>query len=126
MIDVHWSYWDKESTVRWNFNDLMYIQQFSYPPIAVSVLTNSRIIAISCHFEEFGSNNLNLFTFDGTLIRSLFAPAVGDKVTFGALTETSNDRIQAQVCYYERSVFKEQLCYIELDSGECSGFSRGY
>jgi hypothetical protein len=90
-LKINWSVWDANPVVAWTWNDKDVIVAMRLPPVAVALLPKLKLIAIVGNFDEFGSNNLLLYSFDGVLHRTYGAPSVGKDAQFGGIQEGSQD-----------------------------------
>lgn len=95
------------------------------PPVAVSHLQGHELIAVVGNFDEFGSENLRLYSYDGTLQRTITAPALGKNAQFGGVSENNGD-IQATVGFQTDTVWKEEAGRLNIDQGTVTNLHRSY
>lgn len=95
------------------------------PPVAVSHLQIRKLIAIVGNFDEFGSENLLLYSYDGTLQHTITAPALGHNAQFGSVTENNGD-VEATVGFWTGTVWKEEAGRLNLADGTITNLHRSY
>jgi hypothetical protein len=124
-LQINWSVWDRNSTVSWTCDGILVSVKMKLPPVAVSHLQSRELIAIVGNFDEFGSENLLLYSYDGTLRQTVKAPALGENTQFGGILE-SNGNIQATLGFQIDAVWKEEAGSLNLDNGTVMNLHRNY
>jgi hypothetical protein len=95
------------------------------PPIAVFHLQSREMIAVIGDFDEFGSSNLLLYSYDGVLQHTITAPDRGQTSQFGGVTE-NNGEIYGIVGFQTDTGWKEEAGLLNLDDGVVTNLHRNY
>lgn len=124
-LQINWSVWDGNPTVSWTCDGISAAVTLQLPPIAVSHLQGRELVAVIGNFDEFGSANLLLYSYDGTLQQVITAPVLGENSQFGGVLEKNGD-IQATVGFQTGAVWKEEAGQLNLDDGTVTNVHRSY
>lgn len=124
-LQINWSVWGRNPTVSWTCDGILASVTMKLPPVAVSHLKSRELIAVIGNFDEFGSENLLLYSYDGTLQHTITAPALGKNAQFGGVSEKNGD-IQATVGFQTDTVWKEEAGRLNLDDGTVTNLHRSY
>jgi hypothetical protein len=122
---ICWSIWDSNPTVSWNWYGRNFAITLKYPPLAVTDLSAHSLIAIIGNYDDLGSANLLLYSYDGVLTKTLTAPELGSKAHFGRVSETGNG-VTASVGFFDKTGWVEREGYLDLESGNMRDFHRSY
>jgi hypothetical protein len=95
------------------------------PPIAVTDLSRLARVAIVGNFQEFGSENLRLYFYDGSFDKSFAAPSLGPEAQFGAIQQTASG-FEALVGYQGDQGWNEIAGRWDPSSGIVEGLHRTY
>ena len=125
MVKINWTVWDKSESVEWIAKGQKITLTFRVTPLSVIPLKSTKLVAVCGSFDEFGSENLLLYDFEGKLVKKILAPELGSHAHFGSVSELKPSELRAQIGYFEYEVFREQLCLLNLKTGLFSNFSRG-
>jgi hypothetical protein len=122
---ICWSVWGDNPTVSWNCHGGSFAITMKYPPLAVIDLSAHSLIAIIGNYDELGSENLLLYSYEGVLTKTLRAPALGSKAHFGRVSEAGNG-VTASVGFFDNTGWVEREGYLDLESGNMRDFHRSY
>jgi hypothetical protein len=106
-IEINWSFWDNSPTVSWSCDGAEVSVHLKHPPVAVVHLSKCGLIAVVGDYDKFGSANLLLYSYDGSIKKIFSAPAMEEDAQFGGVTE-NEDGVRAIVG------FKSDACWKEL------------
>jgi hypothetical protein len=95
------------------------------PPLSVANLSGHALIAIVGDYEELGSANLLLYSYAGTLLQTLAAPALGSKAHFGGVLETA-DGVSATIGFFDETGWVERAGKLNLLNGAIEHLHRSY
>ncbi len=124
MVKINWTVWDKSERVEWIAKDQTITLTFRAIPLSVIPLKLTTLVAVCGRFDEFGSENLLLFDFEGNLVKKILAPELGSRAHFGSVSELNSFELRAQIGFFEYEVFREQQCMLNLKTGRFSNFLR--
>lgn len=124
-LKINWSVWDRNPTVSWTCDGILVSVTMKLPPIAVSHLQGHELIAVIGNYDEFGSENLLLYSYDGALRQTIAAPVLGRNAQFGGVLENGAE-IQATVGFQIDTMWKEEAGILSLDDGTVTNFHRSY
>ncbi|GAB3263545.1 hypothetical protein GCM10027296_39100 [Chitinimonas naiadis] len=123
---IDWSVWDGKSVVPWIWGGVSAQVAFQRPPVAVCPLVTRGQMAIIGDFEEFGAENLLVYSSGGTLWRRYQAPSLGEGARFGSVREVGA-ALEVTIGYQEdKGRWIEVAGTLNLDDGSVSGLHRGY
>lgn len=95
------------------------------PPLSVENLSGHSLVAIVGNFDEFASENLLLYSYDGVLMKTLSAPELGLKAHFGRVSQTL-DEVSAVVGFFDKTGWVEQSGNLDLKDGTIEQLHRSY
>ena len=124
-FQINWSVWDGNPTVSWTCDGILASITMKPPPVAASHLQSHELIAAIGNFDEFGSANLLLYSYNGTLQHRITAPALGKNAQFGEVSENNGD-IQVTVGFQTDTLWKEEAGRLSLDDGTVINLHRNY
>jgi hypothetical protein len=125
-VQINWSVWDRNPTVSWTCDGILASVTMKLRPVAISHFQCHELIAIIGNFDEFGSANLLLYTYDGTLQHTITAPALGQNTQFGGASE-NNGELQATFGWFQiDAMWKEETGRLNLDDGTVTSLHRTY
>jgi hypothetical protein len=124
-LKINWSIWDRNPTVSWICDGILASVTMKLPPVAVSHLQSRELIAVVGDFDEFGSANLLLYSYDGTHQQTIAAPTLGKNAQFGEVLENNKD-IEATLGFQIDAVWKEETGHLNLDDGTVINLHRSY
>lgn len=122
---INWSVWDKSATVSWRCNGQTFAIVFNKPPLSVTDLSSHSLIGIAGSYDEFGSENLLLYTYDGILQQTFIAPELGASAHFGRILE-NRGRVCAIVGFFDKIGWVEMEGDLDLVDGTLDQLHRGY
>jgi hypothetical protein len=123
--EISWSVWKKSPIVSWCCGGVNFNAVLKRPPLAVADLSLHSLIAIVGSYDEFGSANLLLYSYDGVLKKTLTAPALGTKAHFGRVTQTQN-KVSAVVGFFDETGWTEKEGFLNLTDGTIEQLHRAY
>jgi hypothetical protein len=125
-LSIDWSVWDRNPVVSWVWNGLAARVVFQKPPIAVCPLIRLGKMAIAGNFEEFGPENLLIYSSTDLLLRKYCAPAFGSNPQFGWI-DAAGGALEVAVGYKdERGLWMDMIGQLNPDDGSISKLRRGY
>lgn len=124
-IQFNWSVWDNNPTVSWICNGNTVSVSLGKPPLSVANLPTQSLVAIVGNYDDFGSENLLLYSYDGALQRKFAAPQLGSNARFGRVSETP-DGISAVVGFYDETGWVEKAGALNLGDGTIGQLHRSY
>lgn len=122
---INWSVWDSNPVVAWTWKGVHVSVQMREPPISVALLSRLERVAIVGTFDELGSSNLRLYSYDGALDKTYSAPPIGEDACFGGVQEMT-DGFEVSVGFRENNNWKEVVGKWNPDDGDVSAVHRGY
>lgn len=122
---INWSVWDRNPLVSWDYRGNVFTVALEKPPLSVSHLPCHSLIAIAGHYDDFGSENLFLYTYDGLLKKTLTAPALGVKAHFGRVFE-NHDKLSAVVGFFDETGWVEREGFLDINDGSFAEVHRTY
>jgi len=122
---ICWSVWDASPTVSWNCYGRNFAVTLKNPPLAVVDLAAHSLIAIVGSYDDFGSANLLLYSYDGVLKKTLSAPELGLKAHFGRVSETG-DSVTASVGFFDKAIWVERDGKLDIENGSMAQLHRSY
>jgi hypothetical protein len=126
-VEIEWSVWDKSPLVKWRWKEKTVSLNFENPPLAVVPLPSHRLVAIAADWQDYGSNNLLLYSFDGILHKSFGAPDLGDQSRFGSVQEIDGGAtVEAVIAYFKGGHWLEMAGILDIQNGTMSNFHRAY
>ncbi len=111
--------------VSWTSEDGVFSVERKLPPIAVSLLSRQKIIAIVGDYVELGPCNLLFYSLDGKLVRAFEAPSYGKDSQFGGIRETENG-LEVIVGYSVDGDWVEKCGELDLATGKITALHRNY
>lgn len=124
-LQINWSIWDNNPTVSWACDGKLASVSMKLPPIAVSILPKHEMIAIVANYDEFGSDNLLMYSYDGLLLHTFTAPSFGQDSQFGGVIE-NGENVDVIVAFKSDSIWKEEAGVLNLSKGTLTGVHRNY
>ena len=124
-LHIDWSGWGSNSTVSWNYRGTTFNAVLAKPPLSVADLSLHSLIAIVGSYDEFGSANLSLYSYDGVLKKTLTAPALGTKAHFGRVTQTQ-DKVSVVVGFFDETGWTEKEGFLNLTDRTIEQLHRAY
>jgi hypothetical protein len=124
-LKINWSVWDGNPTVNWDVDGVSVSVTMKLPPISVTHLQNRELIAVVGNYDEFGSANLLLYSYDGKLQKTMTAPPLGDKAQFGGVTESAGS-LQSSFGFQVDGKWKEEAGLLSLEDGTVTDIHRNY
>jgi hypothetical protein len=124
-LQINWSIWDRNPTVSWTCDGILASVTMKLPPVAVSHLQSRELIAVIGNFDEFGSANLLLYSYNGALQHTITAPALGKNSQFGGVLDNNGD-VQATLGFQTDTAWKEEAGRLNLDDGTVTDLHRSY
>ncbi|MDO8040278.1 hypothetical protein [Janthinobacterium sp. SUN137] len=125
MLKINWSVWDNNSTVSWDFNANSIRVEIKMPPLGVANLKSKSLIAIVGRFDEFGSSNLLLYSYEGILQRAFKAPPLGKCSQFTSVSE-SNGIVSVGIGFETDSDWGEKSAHFNVIDGTLTNYHRSY
>ena len=125
MLKIDWSVWDNNSTVSWNFNANSIRVEMKMPPLGVANLKSKSLIAIVGRFDEFGSSNLLLYSYEGIFQRTFNAPPLGKCSQFTSISE-SNGIVNVGIGFEIDSEWEEKSAQFNVIDGTLTNYHRSY
>jgi hypothetical protein len=118
---INWNIWEKTKTVNWFYGSQLINIDFNFPPISVVCIKSKRVIAIATHLEELKLGNLQLYSFDGKLIKIFEFPNTPNFSYYTGLTELENrNLIEAQVCFPGGEPWLDAAAVFNIETGTLS------
>jgi hypothetical protein len=124
-LKINWSVWDNNPIVTWVYDGKTASVVFKLVPVAVANISSRKMIAIVGNFDEFGSSNLFVYSYDGVLQHTYTAPNLGKNSQFGGVMENGAD-VDVIVGFKTDSIWKEEAGKLDLNDGVVSGLHRNY
>jgi hypothetical protein len=124
-LKINWSVWDNNPTVSWNCHGNVTTVSLKRPPLSVANLSDHSLVAIVGNYDEFGSKNMLLYSYDGVLKQTLAAPELGSKAHFGRVSETL-DGVGAVVGFFDKTGWVERAGNLDLKDGTIEQLHRSY
>ena len=124
-LHIDWSGWGSNSTVSWNYRGTTFNAVLAKPPLSVADLSLHSLIAIVGSYDEFGSANLLLYSYDGVLKKTLTAPDLGAKAHFGRVLQIQN-KVSAVVGFFDETDWIEREGFLDLSDGTIDQLHRAY
>ena len=125
MLKINWSVWDNNSTVSWDFNANSIKVEMKMPPLGFANLKSKSLIAIVGRFDEFGSLNLLLYSYEGIFQRAFKAPSLGKCSQFTSVSE-SNGIVSVGIGFETDSEWGEKSAQLNIIDGKLTNYHRGY
>jgi hypothetical protein len=125
VLYLNWSVWDDNPTVSWDCDGNTASIFLKKAPLSVAHLSAHSLLAIVGNYDEFGSKNLLLFSYDGTFQRTLIAPDLGFGAHFGSVAETQSG-VCATVGFFDKTGWIERAGNLNLDDGTMEQLHRSY
>jgi hypothetical protein len=122
---INWSVWDRNPVVSWSYERNVFTVALERPPLSVSDLPGHSLIAIVGHYDDFGSENLLLYTYNGLLKKKLAAPNFGLKAHFGRVSE-NHDKLSAVVGFFDKAGWVEREGLLDITDGSLALVHRTY
>lgn len=124
-LQFNWSVWDNNPTVSWTRDGVAVSVSLSKPPISVTNLATQSLIAIVGNFDELGSSNLLLYSYDGVLRRRFVAPDLGAEAQFGRVLEMP-DGVSVIIGFYDQTGWVEKWGKLDIKDGTIGELHRSY
>lgn len=124
-LKINWSVWDGNPTVSWDIDGTPVSVTMRLPPVSVTHLQNHELIAVVGNFDEFGSANLLLYSYDGKLQQTITAPSLGENAQFGGVKECDG-LLQSIVGFLVDGKWKEEAGSLNLEDGTVTKLHRSY
>jgi hypothetical protein len=124
-IQINWSVWDNSPIISWSCDGKVSAVSLKKPPLSVTNLSGHSLIAIVGDYEDLGSANLLLYSYDGTLLKTLVAPEIGSKAHFGRVLETP-DGVSATIGFFDKTGWVERAGKLNLSNGTIEQLHRSY
>lgn len=122
---INWSVWGNNSTVSWNYQGNDFSAILKMPPLSVADIPLHSLIAIVGNYEEFGSTNLLLYSYDGGLVKTLTAPDLGAGAHFGRVYE-NHGKVSAAIGFIDKTGWVEKEGSLDMEEGTIAQLHRSY
>lgn len=124
-LQFNWSIWDDSPVVSWACDGKASTVSLKNPPLSVANLPAHSLVAIVGNYDDLGSANLLLYSYDGVLRQTLAAPELGPKAHFGTVSETP-DGVSAVVGFFDKTGWVERAGKLNLKDGTLEQLHRSY
>lgn len=124
-LQFHWSVWDNNPVVSWTYDGKSACVSLTKPPLAVANLENHSLVGIVGDYDEFGSSNLALYSYDGVLRQTFVAPQLGVDARFGRVSEIP-DGVSVVIGFYDKTGWVEREGKLNLVDGTIGQLHRSY
>jgi hypothetical protein len=124
-LQFDWSIWDNRPAVAWTYDGKASTVTLRKPPLSVANLPDHSLVAVIGDYDDLGSANLLLYSYDGVLRQTLVAPELGSKAHFGSVSETHGG-VSAVVGFFDKTGWVERAGKLNLKDGTLVQLHRSY